>query len=459
METILTKILKKLDRETLAEIYYAGTFVRDIIRRRSPETVEIIIRNLQLNDLVDYFKEYGTIVYLNKRGYFIFHLKNDSIKIKISLPRRHNRYNPYFTLFNDASSRDFTINAMFLPITSKTKRSVIDYFGGLNDIKNKKIRTIKNAKLIVRKCPLYMLKAVALAAETNYKIDSNLFYATKSWYSFASKILKIDVRDQLIKILMSNKPSKYLRILHNLNLLNIILPELSICVGVTQNEKYHRYDVFSHCIYACDNIEADLVLRLAALLHDIGKPQTREEVINKKGDIKITFYNHEVMGAKISKRILKRLKFDPEIIKEVTSLIYLHMYNFEPEEWTDAAVRRFIKKIEITEENLKDLSNLPIFLLRRADRLANGYSLKAISYRQKLFEKRIEEIYIKSNVLNIADLVIDGNTIMNKFNLKPGPTVGNILNYLLSIVIEDQKMNTEEALIDATSAYLSKALK
>jgi len=457
--TRITKILRKLDRETLAEVYYAGTFVRDIIRRKSPKRMEVVIRNLQLGDLIDYFEKYGTILYVNRRGYFVFHPRNNHSEIKISLPKRHNRYSPYFTLFNDASSRDFTVNAMFLPITSRVKKNIIDYFGGLGDLRNRKIRTVRNAKQVVRRYPLYMLKAVALAAELNYKIDSNLFYAIKSRYSFASKISKTDVRDQLTKILMSNRPSKYFKILYNLNLLNIVLPELALCTGVTQNEKYHKYDVFSHCVYACDNIKADLVLRLSALLHDIGKPQTREEITNSKGETKITFYNHEVMGAKLAKRILRRLKFDPEVIAEVTSLTYLHMYNFEPEEWTDAAIRRFIRKAEITAEDLGDLPNFPIFLLRRADRLANGHSLKAISYRQRIFEERIKEIYVKSKALDINDLAIDGNVIMNKFNLKAGPTIGHILNYLLSIVIEDQKMNTEETLIDATSSYLSKALK
>jgi poly(A) polymerase/tRNA nucleotidyltransferase (CCA-adding enzyme) len=198
---------------------------------------------------------------------------------------------------------------------------------------------------------------------------------------------------------------------------------------------------------------------VAALFHDVGKPQTREEKVNRNGNVKVTFYNHEVVSSKLAKRILKRLGFENRIVSEVTDLIYLHMYNYEPEEWTEAAVRRFIRKAKITNRQLKDLPNLPIFLLRRADRMANGHSLKAISYRQRLFEKRIEEVYNRSKVLDIKDLSIDGSTIMGKFNLKPGPTIGHILNYLLSIVIEDQKMNTEESLINATSDYLSKALK
>jgi len=455
----ILKILKKLERETVAEIYYSGPFVRDIIRRKSPENIEIIVRNLQIKDLIRYFKKYGNILETNNKSYLIFQSKNNGGEIKITLPNRNGRHSPYFTLYEDAYSRDFTINAMFLPITSRIKKNLVDYFDGLSDIRSRKIRTTKNAKQSIRKDPLNILKAISLSAEIGYKIDSNLFYTIKSNYLLISKLLRSEIRNELVKILLSNKPSKYIKILHKLNLLNEIMPELVIGMGVTQNEKYHKYDVFNHCIYACDNTKPDLVLRLAALLHDIGKPQTREEKIVKNGNTKVTFYNHEVISSKIAKRILKRLRFDNKIISEVTDLVYLHMYNYEPEEWTESAVRRFIKKAKIGSEQLKDLPNLPIFLLRRADRLANGHSLKAISYRQRLFEKSIKEVYSKSKALDIGDLSIDGSVIMDKFNLKPGPTVGHVLDYLLSIVIEDQKMNTEELLINAASDYLSKALK
>ena len=455
----IIRILKKLERETVAEIYYSGSFVREVIRRKSPKDIEIVVRNLQLKDLIIYFRKYGDILESNNRGYFVFQPKNNDNKIRVALPNRNGKYSPYFTLYDDAYSRDFTINTMFLPVTSKVKKSLIDYFDGLSDIRSRRIRTTRNAKQSIRKHPLHMLKAVSLSAEIGYKIDSNLFYSIKSNYLLISKILRSKVRNELIKILLSDKPSKYIKVLHKLNLLNEIIPELVICMGVTQNEKYHKYDVFNHCVYACDNTKPNLILRIAALFHDVGKPQTREEKANRSGNIKVTFYNHEVVSSKLAKRILKRLGFENKIVSEVTDLIYLHMYNYEPEEWTEAAVRRFIRKAEITNKQLKDLPNLPIFLLRKADRMANGHSLKAISYRQRLFEKRIEEVYNRSKVLDVKDLSIDGGVIMNRFNLKPGPTIGHILNYLLSIVIEDQKMNTEELLINATSDYLSKALK
>lgn len=455
-----TKPLKKLNKETMAEVFYAGEFARDIIRRKKPKRLEVIVRNLPLRGIVKYLKKYGIIIEVNKdEGFLIFTPKENGSAIKVVLPKKGKQYNAYYELIDDAKARDFTINAMYLPIDSKSKADVIDFFGGRRDIRHRRIKTVKAPKYSIRENPARILRAISLSASLHYKIDVNLFYSIKSNYFLINKLPAEDMRDELIEILLSNRPSKCFKILYKLGLLNIIMPELCIAVGVTQNEKYHKYDVFSHCIYACDKVELNLVLRLAALLHDIGKPQTRDEITRNNGKTKITFYNHEVMGSKIAKRILKRLKFDPVIISQVTELTYHHMYNYEPNEWTNAAVRRFIKKIKITGEDLKDLSNLPVFLVRRADRLANGHSLKAISYRQKMFEERIREIYNESKVLEIGDLAIDGSIIMKKFNLKPGPTIGNILSYLLSIVMEDQKINERDLLIEAASNYLSEALK
>lgn len=454
------KILKKLTKETIAEVFYSGESTRNIIRRKKSHNLEIVIRNLPLRYIVRYFKKYGLILKVNKeRGSVIFRPKENGITIEILLPRKGNKYSPYYTLLDDARSRDFTINAMYLPVRSRSKADVIDFFGGLRDIQNRKIKTVTASRYSITVDPARILKAISLSVILHYKIDVNLFYSIKSNYFLVDKLPVEDIRDELIKMLLSGRPSKCLRMLYSTGLLNIVMPELSIGVGVTQNEKYHKYDIFSHCIYACDGVKPDLILRLAALFHDIGKPQTRNEVIDRSGKVKITFYNHEVMSSKIAKKILRRLKFDLEATLKITELIYLHMYNYEPGEWTDTAVRRFIRKAKITDRDLKDLTNLPVFLLRKADRLANGYSLKAISYRQRLFEERIRKIYAKSNVLDTADLAIDGNAIMEKFNLKPGPTIGHILSHLLSIVIEDQKMNERRILIEAASDYLSKALK
>ncbi len=457
----ITTILKKLDSETIAEVFYAGSSVQQILKRKKLCDFEILVKNMPIGEIGKYVKKYLKETKIEKKvkqydDHLIIIDKTDDVKIY--LPRKGDRYNPLFSLKNDAYCKNFTINAMYLPIRSKSKNKVIDFFGGVEDIRNKKVRTIKKPRKATAIYPTIMLKAIALAAELNYNLDKNLFYAIKSNHHLVEKISINVLRDEITRILLSSKPSRYLKILYSSGILNIIIPELGNCVGVKQNKKYHKYDVFTHSLIACDNIKADITLRLAALLHDTGKPLTMEEVI--ENDIaKITFYRHEMVGSQIAKKILGRLKFDKEIVRKVAELIYLHMYNYDPKAWSDAAIRRFIRRTKITAKDLNDLDNLPIFLIRKADRAANGMNLLAVSNLQLFFQKRIKEIYKKSSALHVVDLAINGNDLIKIFHLKEGPTIGHILDYLLAIVLEDQNINKKDKLVEITSDYLSNILK
>jgi tRNA nucleotidyltransferase (CCA-adding enzyme) len=451
------QILKKLSQDTPAEVYYAGEYARDIIRRKKSGKVEVLVRNLPFQQMVSYLKRHFKNIYIARDRSFLSFLSDHS-EIIMRLPHKDSKFGPHYTLRDDARLKGFTINAMYLPVVSRKKSNVVDFYRGRQSIKGRKIRTIGKADNAVRKNPLLMIEAIALSSRINYRIDNNLFYAIKASSELINKISIEKVRDKFTEIILSSKPSRYLKIMNDSNLLSQIVPELSICSGMDQNKKYHKYDVFEHCLIACDNVDPNLVLRLAALFHDIGKAQTREEVV-KDGSSKVTFYNHEVVGSKVVKKIMRRLHFDKEIIYEVSNLVYNHMYNYEPELWTDAAVRRFIKKARISAADLDNLDNLPLFLVRKADRAANGFGLSEISSRQRAFQARIKQVYNKSEALHVTDLDIDGNTIMTHFKLGPGPTVGHILNYLLAVVIEDQSLNTKKKLIGEASKYLSKALK
>jgi len=452
----IIKILQKLDRETIAEVYYVGGFVRDLIRHRKPNNVDILVKNYPLSSLIKYLKKHGNVKKNNASFYSKIIFTNGDEEVRISIPRKGDRIGHFFSLKDDAKSRDLTINAMYLPIGKRSKKHVIDFFGGFKDIKNRKLKSIGSALKTLRMDPIRMLRVVSFASWLNYKIDANLFYAIKNSADRFEKVSAGEIRVELVKILLSKKPSRYLKILHDTGLLYYIIPELHMCYGVSQNKKYHKYDVFTHSILACDNTPPDLIIRLAALLHDIGKLQTRKED-SKTG--KITFYKHEVVSTRLAGKILRRLNFDESIVKQVSELVYNHMYNYDPEKWTEAAVRRFIRKTKIEVSDLANLDDFPLFLVRRADRLANGLPRKEISYRQKLFQKKIIEIFEKSNVITLNDLVINGKDLMNNFNLKEGPTIGHILNYLLSRVLDDQTLNSEKILIEEASNYLSGALK
>jgi len=451
------QILKKLSRDKHIEMHYAGEFARDVLRRKQSGKIEIVARNVQLQQMFKCFKHHFRNIHVahNKSS---FSFIADHSEITIQLPKKGTKYGPYYTLRSDSRERGFTINAMYLPITSSRGHNVIDFYHGRNCIKSRKIKVIGKADRSVKKNPLLMVQAISLSSKLNYRIDNNLFYAIKANSELIKKVPIEKVRDEFTKIILSHKPSRYLKIMNDSYLMNQIIPELSICAGISQNKKYHRHDVFGHCLAACDNTEPDLILRLAALLHDIGKAPTREEII-KDGKLRVTFYNHEVVGSKVAKKILRRLKFDKDVIHRVSELVYGHMYNYEPSMWTDAAVRRFIRKAHIIGTDLDRLHRMPLFLVRKADRAANGLGLSEISSRQHAFEDRIRKVYGKSKALHVTDLDISGAVIMEKFNLKPGPTVGHVLNYLLSLVIEDQKVNTKEKLIEEASKYLSEALK
>lgn len=450
-------ILKKLDRDTPAEVYYAGEYVRDLIRRKRSNKVEIVVKNIQLLNIVKYIRRYTKNLKIRKLKECIS-FSDDNLDVTIRNPQKGDRYSPYHTLKEDARERVFTIDSMYLPIHSKGRKGTIDVYHGRNDIRERKIKTVIKADSAIKRNPEIMTNSLALAAELNYRMDTNLFYAIKSNHRLIEGVSIQKIRDDFVEILMSSRPSRYLRIMHKSGLMHVIIPELSVCDGVTQNKKYHKYDVFTHSITACDSTEPNLKLRLAALFHDIGKPQAREEIV-KDGQPRVTFYNHEVVGSKTARRILRRLKFGKEMAANVSNLIYNHMYNYEPGKWSNAAVRRFITKAHIVPNDLEDLENLPVFLLRKADRAANGLNLSEISPRQKSFEKRIRYVYDKSQALHIGDLDIDGGVLMEEFKLTAGPTVGHILKYLLSVVIEDQSVNHQDILIEEASKYLSNALK
>ena len=454
----IKQIAKKLIRDTKAEVYYSGSCARDIVRRKKPKEFRFLVRNLSLISIYKYLNKHFNNVKLKKKKGLII-VNDDNLKGIFELPRNINGdINPYISLQEDVQTRIFTINGLYIPLVASY--NLLDFIDTQADIKQKIIKVINDPVSTIIKDPVVMIESIGIAAELNYELDKRLLHAIIA----NSKLLDINsntvdrIREAFNQIVMSKKASKYFVLLLNSGLIYSILPELAMCLGVKQNPKYHKYDVFTHCILACEYAVPDLKIKLAALLHDIGKAYTQAEVV-KNGERRITFYNHEVKGKSIAKRFLRKLKYDPKLVREVGDLVYNHMYNYDPKKWKDSAVRRFIKKVGIKEKDLKDLENFPLFLLRRADRLANGGNLTEVSHRQELFEKRIIEVYRKSKALSIKDLDISGEDIIKHFNLKPGPTIGHVLNYLLGLVIEDQTINKKDYLLNEAKNHLSNVLR
>lgn len=460
------KALQRLNNETRAEVFLVGGFVRDLLRNKNNMDLDILVRGLSMRNIKKFLARHGKVkeVRLSRTNdrfdvnILLFKASEGDFEAQISLPRRGKKQIPdsHNTLRQDVRFRDFKINAMYLPICYKSKKDVIDLVGGRDDIVNRRITANGSANERMKESPIRMMRAISLASRTNYTIDDEIIEAIRANASSIMRCPAEAIRIEFDKILMSKKPSKYLRLLNKTGLLKYIAPELYNCVGVKQDKKYHKYDVFTHLIYACDNCEPDLVLRLAALLHDIGKADTRKEVREREtGEIRVTFHKHEMVGVKLARNFLRNLKYDNDTAKEVLSLVKLHMYHYT-RDWTDAAVRKFIRKAEIPEEYLNEdkIQELPLFKLRAAERMGNGLKGVAITDRQRDFERKLVKIYKESQGLEIKDLDINGNIIMETFKIEPGRQVGELLKFLLEKVLERPELNRQLELIKLAAEYI-----
>jgi poly(A) polymerase/tRNA nucleotidyltransferase (CCA-adding enzyme) len=223
----------------------------------------------------------------------------------------------------------------------------------------------------------------------------------------------------------------------------MVLPELEACRGVKQN-RYHAYDVFTHSLFSADAAPAgNLPVRLAALLHDIAKPETRLE---REGDF--TFYAHQVLGARKVGRILRRLRYPNEVRQKVMHLVYHHMFYYEAK-WTDSAVRRFARTVGL--DNIPDLIQV-----RLADMVGNGRKGGDIRPLQALL-RRVDEVIAKDTALSVKDLAIGGHEIMD-LGVPMGPGVGRILRALLERVLDDPELNRSETLLAEARALIAQGL-
>ncbi len=334
-------------------------------------------------------------------------------------------------LKTDIERRDFTINGLaYDPTTGE----IIDHVNGIRDLSGRIIRTIGDPVMRFTEDGLRPIRACRFAAKLDFEIEEATLRAIPQTLEVVQKVSKERIRDELLKILEAETPSVGIEYLRKSGLLRVILPELADCYEVSQN-RYHIYDVYYHSVYSCDAAPKDSpMIRLAALLHDIGKIPTRQP--GEDGDF--TFYNHEVVGAKMVKRIMKRLKFSNEQVDIVNNLILNHMFHYT-DEWTDGAVRRFIRKV-----GLDNIGNL--FTLRMADRKGNG-ARKGLPAPIERLKTRIDRVIEAENAFSVRDLNIDGNDIMQEFGLKPGPIIGRILNELLETVLDNPELNERDKLV------------
>ena len=455
------EVLQRLQKETKAEVFLVGGFVRDYLRRKNNTDLDVVIRRLSLRNIKKFLKRHGKVkeVRLSKTNdsfavnILLFRASSRDYEAQITLPRRGKMQIPdsHNTLKQDVRFRDFKINAMYLPINYRSRNDVVDLVDGKKDIAERRLTSNGSANERMKESPIRMMRAISLASRTNYTIDEEIIDAITANASLITKCPAEAIQAEFNQILMSKKPSKYLRLLRKTGLLKYIAPEVDGCVGVKQDARYHKYDVFTHLIYSVDHCEPDLIIRLAALLHDTGKKDTRKET--KAGGV--TFHKHEMVSVKLAREFMKRMRYDIKTARQVVGLVKNHMYHYT-REWTDSALRKFIRKVGLTEDYMsKDkIGDFPQFKLRAGERLGNGLKGVAVTDRQRDFENRLIDVYKESRGLTIRDLEIDGNVLMETFRLPQGQKVGEILNFLLSQVLEKPSVNNRTDLLKLTVDYL-----
>ena len=436
----ILKTYKKI-QEANFEIYLVGGCVRNMLLKKPVKDWDMTTNAVPEQML----KIFPKAFYDNKFGTVGIPIKNGIIEITTfrtehgySDKRRPDSVKWGKTIEEDLARRDFTINAIALRITTNEQlltTNLIDPYEGQKDIENKIIRAVGNPKERFKEDALRLLRAVRIATEISFTIDDATWKEMVTDSPLIKHVSGERIRIEFLRILRNERVYEGIMLLKDSNLLNYILPELIIGIGISQTRpgRHHTDDVFTHNVLSLKFCPStDPVVRFSALLHDVGKPK----VMSKDKDNLVIFHNHEVAGAKIAAEICERLKFSKIDKDRVVNLIRWHMFGVN-ENQSDSAIRRFIRKIGVG--NVKDMLDIRI-----ADRLGSGRP--ADSWRLKLFKEKVEE-QLKPAKFSINDLAIDGNDIMRELKIKPGPKIGEILQQLFTEVDENLSRNNKEFLL------------
>jgi poly(A) polymerase/tRNA nucleotidyltransferase (CCA-adding enzyme) len=443
------------------ECYLVGGAVKDIVMGKKPHDYDLATDALP-DEMLNIFPKsvatgakFGTILALTPGD------KGEVFEVEVTTFRSEAEYVdgrwPSSVEFvvdidKDLGRRDFTFNAMAIDLSTleldmnedEKEVRIHDPFNGITDINRRLVRAVGTPIERFKEDGLRAFRACRLASELEFEIEEETFNAISKSIPVVEMVSKERVRDEFMKLLLySSKPSVGINLLKETGLLGVFLPELLEAVGVEQ-KLFHTYDVYEHSLRTCDVAEDSV--KLAALLHDLGKVSTD----TKDGH----FYGHDSVGAEMAVEIMKRLKFPNEEIEKVKKLIKNHMFyyphvkeemdedekeNVKLHEWSDAAIRRFLRRVG--EENIDDL-----FRLRIADAVSNPsseFDSKEITELQAHISKVLKE----DMALKVSDLRVTGEDLA-QLGIERGPQMGEILEKLLDIVIEDPLMNKKEILLE-----------
>jgi len=442
----IINIIKKLQSANF-EAYLVGGCVRDLLMNpphkfmwgmnREPKDWDITT-NAKPEEIQ---KLFPNNIYENKFGTVAVKTDSDDEQLKIIeittfrlegkyTDKRHPDEVKFAkTIEEDLSRRDFTINAIALkPNTQNLKPELVDPYNGQEDIKNKLIRSVGEPEKRFNEDALRLMRAIRFSVQLGWEVEKKTFAALKKEAGFIEMIAKERIRDEFIKIIMSSLAKKGIELLEEVDLLKFIVPELRQGINNGQN-KHHIYTIWEHNLRALDYAvkkNYGLEIRLASLLHDIGKPNT------KAGEgLDCTFYNHEVVGAKITVKIMDDLRFPKDIAEKVIHLVRYHLFYYNVGEVTESGVRRFLSRVGA--ENVDDLIKV-----READRIGSGVP-KAVPYKLRHLLFMIEKV--KRDPISPKMLKVNGEDVMKILKIQPGPKIGMILSILLDEVIDEPSKN------------------
>jgi len=432
-------------------VYEVGGCVRDSLMRRRVDAKDrdYLVCGLSLDRLQTLLGKYGRVDLVGKSfGVIKFTPHDDTVRpsptYDVSLPRKeistglHHRefevdFDPSLPVESDLGRRDFSINAMARDMSDGT---IIDPFDGRADIKRGLIRMV-NPQAFAED-PLRMLRAVQFAARFEFEIEDATYQALVDNVDLIATVSPERIAEELNKMLTrAERPSIGLRLMQKTGLMKHIIPELEPTVGCDQPGGFHAYDVFEHTVRIVDASPPRLHLRLAALFHDITKPEHKR--LTETG---ATFYGHEISAAAVVKEVLRRLRYSNDIIHDVCLLVEKHMFT------TDVGpkgMRRFIRKIG--QRLIPDLLDL-----RRADVQAQGMGGTTEDVDE--FQREIIDEINRKPPFGRSDLALNGRDVMEIFDLEQSPLIGDVLDHLMEKVLDNPDDNTRDTLIDYARQYL-----
>lgn len=424
------------------EGYTVGGCVRDSLLGRTPNDWDITT-NATPAQMKECFGDFRVIETGIRHGTLTVIV--DGMQLEITTYRNDGEYldnrHPVQVTFSehiedDLSRRDFTVNAMAYHPT----RGFVDLFGGREDLQNRVIRAVGDAKTRFCEDGLRILRAIRFASVLDFDIAEDTAKAVHECKNLLSGIAAERIREEFCKLICGRGAVRILR--EYIDVIAVFLPELSRCVGFEQNTKYHCYDVFEHTLQALALCEGtDLVTRLGVLLHDIGKPLCYTE--DEQGG---HFKGHAPVGVEITKEVLSRLRFDNETVRRMELLV----------EWHDITLSAEKKRVKRLMQRMSDADILRLLEIKRCDRLAHATDYREIPPELALIPSVIDEIRAEDACLSLRTLAVGGDDLM-ELGIPKGKRIGEMLHVLLEEVIEERLPNEKSALLQAAKEHLKKA--